>query len=282
MVFGPSPSLAERPGCQVAPASGYTCRLPTGAPAASRSAIAALNDGWCWLAMTPSGVLSAQFVGSATKRLARAQLADRVQSAARSLPDLGLQRLQVDTLTAEGAYRASAAVARYSVPARGYGYLRIGDAAVAMDPLSGNGIHEALRSARVAVAAINSYLRGEPWSVVARFVNERARELWRRSVTAAASFYRVQADWSGSEFWTSAATTYERAATEATIQIEGEGQFETRPVLNGERIELRRVWVSPDWPRGVWQVDGRSLAQAPVEQIPTLLRRALGATSHEV
>jgi flavin-dependent dehydrogenase len=151
-----------------------------------------------------------------------------------------------------------------------------------MDPLSGNGIHEAVRSARVAVAAVNSYLRGEPWSVVARFVDERSRELWRRSVSAAADFYRLQADWSGSEFWTSTAAAYERAAGQAMIQVEGEGQFEMRPVLNGEQIELRRVWVSPDWPRGVWKVDGRSLEQTPVEQIPSLLRRAAGVRRQEV
>ena len=38
MVFGPRPSLAERPGCQVGPASGKTCRFATGAPAASSRA----------------------------------------------------------------------------------------------------------------------------------------------------------------------------------------------------------------------------------------------------
>ena len=38
MVFGPRRSVAERPGCQVGPASGKTCRLSIGAPAASSSA----------------------------------------------------------------------------------------------------------------------------------------------------------------------------------------------------------------------------------------------------
>ncbi len=252
--------------------------LESGRPSAPRSAVAALDDGWCWLAVTNSGTYAAQFVGSATRRLSREQVADRVQSAARSLADLGLcledlglgpadlglrpaadVGQQIEPLIGEGTYGACAAVARYSQPSRGPGYLRIGDAAVAMDPLSGNGIHEAVRSARVAVAAVNSYLRGEPWSVVARFVDERSRELWRRSVTAAAGFYRLQADWSGSAFWKSVAETYERAADGATIRVEGKGQFEMRPVLNGEQIELRRVWVSPDWPRGVWKVNGRSV-----------------------
>ena len=234
----------------------WSIALQSGRQAAPRSAISALDDGWCWLAVTESGILSAQFVGSATKRLSREQVSERVQTAARNLGDLGMP---LGRLIGEGTYRACAAVARYSQPSRGQGYLRIGDAAVAMDPLSGNGIHEAVRSARVAVAAVNSHLRGEPWSVVARFFDERSRELWRRSVSAAAGFYRQQADFSGSEFWTSAAATYERAADQATIPVEGKGQFEMRPVLNGEQIELRRVWVSPDWPRGVWKVNGHSV-----------------------
>jgi len=230
--------------------------LESGQPTAPRSAISALDDGWCWLAVTKSGIQSAQFVGSATRRLSREQLGERIKNMARSLADFGLP---IEPLIEQGTYRACAAVARYSQPSRGPGHLRIGDAAVAMDPLSGNGIHEAVRSARVAVAAVNSYLRGEAWSVVARFVDERSRELWRRSVSAAAGFYRLQADWGGSAFWTSAAATYERAAGEAGIRVEGEGQFEMRPVLNGEQIELRRVWVSQDWPRGVWKVNGHSV-----------------------
>jgi hypothetical protein len=94
---------------------------------------------------------------------------------------------------------------------------------------------------------------------VARFIDERAQELWRRSVSAAAGFYRLQADWFASEFWTRAAGAYTQAADEAAIRHEGAGRFEMRPVLDGERIELRRVWVSAEWPRGVWRVDGRSL-----------------------
>jgi flavin-dependent dehydrogenase len=219
----------------------------------ARTAVVALDDGWCWLATTHSGVVHAQFVTSARQQWSREHVARRIQDAVGKLPGLALP---VDQLIARGNVGACAAVARYSQPSRGVGHLRIGDAAVAMDPLSGNGIHEAVRSARVAVAAVNSYLHGEPWSVVARFVDERSRELWRRSVSTAADFYRLQ--WSrstasrvGAEFWTSAATAYARAVTAASGKRDGEGRFEMRPVLNYERIELRRVWVSSEFPRGV-------------------------------
>lgn len=171
----------------------------------ARTAIVALDDGWCWLAMTPGGTLHAQFVTSAKQQLDVEQLARRIQGAAEKLPGIALP---VDQLIAGGSLSACAAVARYSQPSRGPGQLRIGDATVAMDPLSGNGIYEAVRSARVAVAAVNSYLQGVPWSVVARFVDARSRELWRRCLSKAAAFYRLQADWSESEFWASTASAY--------------------------------------------------------------------------
>jgi flavin-dependent dehydrogenase len=247
--------------------------------AAPGSAVAALDDAWCWVARTGDGLLSLQFIGSASEPLSRQQLVLRIRAAAHAFAGF---RSQIDGLIGVQTSHARAAVARYSQPSRGQGFLRIGDAAVAMDPLSGNGIHEAVRSARAAVAAVNSYLRGTQWSVIARFIDERARELWRRSVSAAASFYRLQADWCACEFWTRTAAAYQQAADEATIRHAGPGRFEMRPVLDGEQIDLRRVWVCAEWPRGVWKVDGHSLDQAPVEKIPFILSRATGVTRHEV
>jgi flavin-dependent dehydrogenase len=250
-----------------------------GERAAPGSAVAALDDGWCWVARTGDGLLSLQFVGSASEPLSRQQLVLRIQAAAHAVPAF---RPDIDRLTGVQPSHARAAVARYSQPSRGQGFLRIGDAAVAMDPLSGNGIHEAVRSARTAVAAVNSYLQGAQWSVIARFIDERALELWRRSVSAAAGFYSLQADWCASEFWIRAATAYQQAADQSTIRHEGPGRFEMRPVLDGEHIDLRRVWVCAEWPRGVWKVDGHALDQAPVEKVPFILRRAAGITRHEV
>jgi flavin-dependent dehydrogenase len=251
----------------------------TGERAAPGSAVAALDDGWCWLARTGDGLVSLQFVGSAGEPLSKQQLVLRMQAAAHALPAF---RPDIERLIGVETGHARAAVARYSQPSRGLGFLRIGDAAVAMDPLSGNGIHEAVRSARAAVAAVNSYLQGTQWSIVARFIDERAQELWRRSVSAAAGFYRLQADGSASEFWTRAAAAYQQAADEAALRHEGPGRFEMRPVLDGEHIHLRRVWVCAEWPRGVWKVDGYSLDQAPIENIPFILRRAAGVSHHEV
>jgi len=187
-----------------------------------------------------------QFVGDATARLSVQRLSDRFRSAVNALPEL------IPAGADFSIHRARAAVARYSTPTQAAGYLRIGDAAVSMDPLSGNGVYEALGSAQVGVAAINTYLTGGAWSEIARFVNERAAELWRRSVAAAGSFYRLQSERAACPFWLAAASTYERLALGAKSDETGPGRFEMRPVLNHQRIEVRRVWVNEEWPRGIW------------------------------
>jgi len=50
---------------------------------------------------------------------------------------------------------------------------------------------------------------------------------------------------------------YAACAALAGPKHTGGGRIETRPVLNGSHIELRDIWVSADWPRGIWQVNGR-------------------------
>ncbi len=215
------------------------------------SAVVAIDDGWCWFARDANGVMQRQFVCAPRTRLDREQLRRRFETATAVLPGT--------PFSARGAHflggRATAAVMRRANAAPAPGHLRIGDAALALDPLAGHGIHEALRSARVGVAAIHSYLDGTDWAPIAKFARERGRELWRRAVATAGEFYRAQArSVPGAVFWTAVADDYERLASEANAQIEtGAGRFERRPVLNGDRIELRSVWVSARWPRGVWR-----------------------------
>ncbi|MBS0366145.1 MAG: tryptophan 7-halogenase [Proteobacteria bacterium] len=256
----------------------WSATQPTGRLLPAGTAVVALPEGWVWFARTANGMQSLQFVGAATERGARRQLVHRLQAAARLLPEFGLETLQ---LTALEGVTARAAVARYSRPSRGCGWLRIGDAAVAMDPLSGNGIHEATGSARVAIAAINSYLQGARWPMLAQFVDQRAAELWRRSVTTAAAFYRQQARHDGGKFWRDAAAVYEQLGAAARPPQPGPGRFEVRPVLDGSRIVPGRVWVDSQWPRGIWQVDRHVLAQLPPTLLPSVLRRASRAAQHE-
>jgi 2-polyprenyl-6-methoxyphenol hydroxylase-like FAD-dependent oxidoreductase len=59
--------------------------------------------------------------------------------------------------------------------------VRIGDAAVALDPLSGQGVCEAVRVAPVA-AALRTLISGADPTPVREFLAERACELWQQVV----------------------------------------------------------------------------------------------------
>ena len=157
-----------------------------------------------------------------------------------------------------------------------------GDAAMALDPLSGQGVYEAVRGARLVATAIQSVWAGGDARVAQRFVAERREEAWLHGVSVAAGFYRENESRGG--FWSETAAAYEALLTERAaidgLSAEGgpasKGEsranalrrparagaawIERRPVLDEGRIVEREVVVSAEHPRGVWQVAGVPLA----------------------
>jgi hypothetical protein len=138
-----------------------------------------------------------------------------------------------------------------------------GDAAMALDPLSGQGVYEAVRGARLAATAIQSVWAGGDARVAQRFVAERREEAWLHGVSVAAGFYRENESCGG--FWSETAAAYEalltdRATIGGRLSAEGAARIERRPVLDEGRILEREVVVTAEHPRGVWQVAGVPLA----------------------
>jgi flavin-dependent dehydrogenase len=222
-------------------ALGHRFRRAQPLPAAT--AIHPLSWGWCWI-VTTGPALWIQIAGRSgdghpDEWLARAQ---------RELPVLARV---LDGAVSAGEVVARPAHARRSPGPVANGLILAGDAAVALDPLSGQGVYEALRGARVAVAAVRSLLDGTDPRVVTRFLAERDEALWQRCVSTAADFYGENAGLG--PFWTGTASAYRALATTprgcATT-------IERRPVLDGERICEHDVLVTAAQPRGVWQVSG--------------------------
>ncbi len=130
---------------------------------------------------------------------------------------------------------------------------RVGDAALALDPLSGQGVYEALRGARLVATAVQSVMRGGDAAPAHRFVAERQAESWANGVRIAGGFYRENA--ARGAFWLETATAYERLLPSAlSAQEPAAPRVERRPVLCGDRILERDVIVTPQHPRGVWHV----------------------------
>jgi menaquinone-9 beta-reductase len=145
---------------------------------------------------------------------------------------------------------------------------RVGDAALALDPLSGQGVYEALRGARLVATAVISVIRGGDSQPAQRFVAERQEESWISGVRTAAGFYRENAD--RGAFWSETAAAYERLLPSAAP---GAPRVERRPVLSGGRFVERDVIVTSQHPRGVWHV-----ADVPLVSLKGYLDSAEHAT----
>ena len=149
---------------------GLTCHLPeTGTPGDARLVV--LRDGYCGLAPVPGGRVNVGIVlGEGGEReLRRRGAAAILASTLASLPPLpdgstapvpGPQDgVPVDRLV--GASPLSHAVTRRA----GRRWLLVGDAAGFLDPFSGEGLHRAFVSARIAAEAIERFRAGRTASL---------------------------------------------------------------------------------------------------------------------
>jgi len=84
-------------------------------------------------------------------------------------------------------------------PAWGPGWLTVGDAAMAFDPLASEGIAKALNDGRRAAASIAAYLAGDA-SSLHRFALDSEREYAAYRSTRA-DYYRIERQWPESVFW---------------------------------------------------------------------------------
>lgn len=225
--------------------------------AAHATRIAPWRGGWCWIATRP-GQSYVQLTVAA-RRGGRAD--DWFREAAADVDGLG-RLLDAPRL---GPRVARPAHARLGRPSPVAGLWRVGDAALALDPLSGQGVYEALRGAAVASAALLTVLEGGDATLAARFVADRRHETWRRTVATAAAFYAENA--ALGPFWRDAAAGY-AALVEAEPATAP--RVERRAVLVDGRIGERAVLVTPRHARGAWQVDG-----VPVAALWDLVRDAV-------
>jgi flavin-dependent dehydrogenase len=212
--------------------------------------IEAAAQGWCWLAAS-RGIGWLQVTTSRREPSLRLGLEQHIGRFVAAVPQLTATLSDAVRL---GAPMARAATATLSADPTMAGVLRVGDAALALDPLSGQGVYEALRSAHIATAAAHTFLATGQWEPIEQFLAERTGELWQRRNATAARHYLLQAQSTPSDFWSQSASHY-RSLEPARGSDPRAARIEWRPVLNGMRIEVRRVVVTPRSPRGVWRVE---------------------------
>ncbi|WP_127806895.1 FAD-dependent oxidoreductase [Hydrogenophaga sp. NH-16] len=237
------------------------------------SAVESLPGGWAWCARLPGGAVALQLTvdPSSITLPPRAQLGafirERLSTVEAALPFLDTAATEVHALA-----RTSGAVLAPEVC--GDRWLRVGDAAMAADPLSGNGIFQSLSSALQAPMVVHTLLNHPGDAPHARrFHTERVQGLFQRFARIGRDFYAQEQRWADQPFW-SARRAWPDALPAHGAEGDAPPHIEQRPVVDRDRIRLAEVLVTAGQPLGIWHVDG-------VEVAP-LWRAAQAAPGREV
>ena len=260
--------LVEARGRQ-APASGKGLRGPEtvsllnrwqGAPGVTASAVESLEDGWAWMARRDDGqcywqwtvdVASAQLPGKA--QLLDHCRAQRLASGFARAFFAGGQELELQL-------HARSSTAILSPQVCGDNWIRVGDAAMAVDPLSGNGIFQSLSSALQAPVVINTLLRKPERAALAqRFHRQRVEQLFLRFARIGRDFYADEQRWLDQPFWQTRRQWPDAEAAHAVADFAAL-RIERMPVLRDGFVDEAEVVITADQPLGIWHVQGVELA----------------------
>ncbi|RKS24271.1 flavin-dependent dehydrogenase [Pseudomonas sp. WPR_5_2] len=229
-------------------------------PGATASAVESLEDGWAWMARRADGqcywqwtvdVVSAGLPG-------KAQLLDychrRRQDSAVALaffagePEVDVQ------------LHARSSTAILSPQVCGDNWIRVGDAAMAVDPLSGNGIFQSLSSALQAPTVINTLLRKPERAALARrFHQQRVEQLFLRFARIGRDFYADEQRWLDRPFWQARRQWPDAEVAHAEADFNAL-RIERAPVLRDGFVDEAEVVITADQPLGIWHVQGVELA----------------------
>ncbi|MEN5302389.1 tryptophan 7-halogenase [Pseudomonas sp. TWI628] len=227
-------------------------------PGTPASAVESLDDGWAWMARLADGRCYWQVTLDAEGLPGKA-----------ALPEYCAARRRASTLVAEvfdaRALQPAQVHARSSTPILagdcvGDDWLRVGDAAMAVDPLSGNGIFQSLSSALQAPVVINTLLRRPERAALAKqFHQQRIEQLFLRFARIGRDFYGQELERAGQPFWERRrgwpdAQPLHLAADWGAVRVA------RRPVLREGLVDQAEVVVTADQPLGVWHLQGIELA----------------------
>lgn len=204
------------------------------------SRVAAGSCGWLWHARPVSGPDWVQIAVDAADLRAQG-VAALWQRLAGGLPLPQQQRMTGCEL-------------RLSRPDLDPGCLALGDAAVAMDPLSGHGLFWALGSALAGLPMAQAMLSGED-GLARRFHRERVVETFYRQARIGRDFHALAAPGFGTRFWQDRAGWPDAHPAKA---VAGH-RWLNRVVVQEGRLAERTVLATEEAPGGVAFVAGLAL-----------------------
>jgi flavin-dependent dehydrogenase len=187
--------------------------------------IEALSDAWCWGAAPADGILeTAIFIDTAECRGRGLQaLTQRHRSLlgqscrfGRALRDATAGPLSICDATAT----------RDEAPVQ-VDAIRVGDAAIALDPLSSQGVLTALRTGLQAAATVHTILSGGDSNAAMLFYRQSLREAATQHQITTADLYARHQSWSARAFWRERA----QAAIQGSMPHEPSRMIEADPLI---------------------------------------------------
>ena len=217
------------------------------------------REGWAWGSIDETGATHIQLTMLANSLKANERDMDQIHAD-------GVQKLEGfldrvgQKIRPSGPVRVRGVQPMLRGSIVGRNYLRVGDAAYSVDPLSGHGIFEAVSGAMAAAPVINTILhRPQDCELANDYFESRMKSLYFSRVRTAVSLYKSEERWRDHSFWT-------RLSSEALIPKElAESRFvpsfREAPVVEDGFIVRRKIVVNNEFPRGVRFIDGVELHQ---------------------
>lgn len=243
--------------------SGSHLATPS-APAEMR--VEAIKAGWCWGAFLPGGAaevsvfldtsVCAGLDGTGRQRVYHAALRDsdffgELQSSARSL-----------AICDASAFVDEDPVSDHAI--------KVGDAAVALDPLSSQGVQAALRSAAHASAVVHTILSGGDVDAAITFYRSAVADAAEHHRTIIGHYYAACDRWPDAEFWRARRDAFPasvipqvepaRLTGDPLLFLSPDARLAPVPTLTDAVIVYRMALTHPGLARPVAYVEGIALA----------------------
>lgn len=234
-------------------------RVPEGPP---QTAVASFAKGWAWHLRDGqgSGILQIFIQSDKGSLPPKAGLSDLFDTLVAQLPEAG--HWLEDAVPKGKQISVRTAAARKNTDCGGQDFLVVGDGAMALDPLSGNGLFYALGSGLAAAPVINSLLQDQDTEnsplrqLALDFYQERIDLAFEGGCAMGREFYALEARWPEEPFWIARRNWPQGAGSSHPDPLSIPAKVQVKPVVQDGLIAAQKVIVTADHPRGVWQVDG--------------------------
>ncbi|XPF94485.1 NAD(P)/FAD-dependent oxidoreductase [Colwellia sp. RE-S-Sl-9] len=227
-----------------------------------------IENGWLWLANNGKGNIFTQVSISAKSNTGAAN--DKLSS---FIHKLVLSRPELTHITPyikpDGKVLARSSTPIFNKAPIEEGVLCVGDAAMSVDPLSGNGIFQSLSSALIAPVVINTLFHKPENKLLAEILyTERLKHLFYRFSRIGRDFYKMESSWQQHPFW------QERCAWPDQQPAHHEKDrimsVRKRPVINGHFIEEKEVVITAEQPLGIWKINNQNAVDVMSVQLKQL------------